>query len=566
MFTLKKKKLIHKETKSIINSNFSFLTGIDILTNNAFVIIKFKNLCGDLIECTMSISDFENPKTLQKTLKNKGFTFTKDTSIDAALVNWLSAHKFKTTYSLTSQTGWYKKDGKYAYVLPNKIFGKDLKVRFLSTKQFAKKIKTEGNWKEYKEVLKVAECSPVIIFTVGVGLAAFLIEPLDLELFGIHLFHDSTAGKTTALKFPTTFFSSSKDFTTWYGTRNGIESLSMQHNSRPLILDELKMISSDDKVLCKVVTDVTYSLCNGRAKKRHESWEEANDYAEKQSQFTFISNGEFSIINKAQECGYMKDKGEFIRLIDVPACINPQYGIFSYLPEPFKTSEQLALHIENVLNKNYGFMGRKYAKKLTEKLNSKKIGDFIQSCVDYIYDETAQLTIPQATGYTKRYTRRFATAELALNLASEWGLVPWSKETIHSAIELMYAKSVECIETDEQLLARGVEILRNKLTSKAPDCLNLQEDNFAETQIKSEIKKGKYFLDKVDGKWQWFIPSATFKSWFKSEQVYQLIIDYLADLLPTKTKEGYPLVFIGKHRARAIVLRKKKLKELLSKK
>ena len=130
----------------------------------------------------------------------------------------------------------------------------------------------------------------------------------------------------------------------------------------------------------------------------------------------------------------------------------------------------------------------------------------------------------------------------------------------------MYAKSVECIETDEQLLARGIEILRNKFNSRAPECLNLQEDNFSETQIKSKIKEGKYFLDKVYGKWQWFIPSATFKSWFNSEQVYQLILDYLADLLPTKTKEGYPLVFIGKHRARAIVLRKKRLKELLLKK
>lgn len=77
-FLIKKNKLIHKDTKSIINSNFSFLTGIDILTSNASVIIKFKNPCGDLIECTMSISDFENPKILMKTLKNKGFTFTKD--------------------------------------------------------------------------------------------------------------------------------------------------------------------------------------------------------------------------------------------------------------------------------------------------------------------------------------------------------------------------------------------------------------------------------------------------------------------------------------------------------
>ena len=130
----------------------------------------------------------------------------------------------------------------------------------------------------------------------------------------------------------------------------------------------------------------------------------------------------------------------------------------------------------------------------------------------------------------------------------------------------MYAKSVECIETEEQLLARGIEVLKSKFSVKNDDCLNMQKHSFTGQQVKSAISEGKYFLDKVDGKWKFFISSATFKSWFKSERVYQLIMDYLFDLLPAKTKDGYPLVFIGKYRARAIVLNKKKLNELLSKK
>lgn len=566
MAEIKLKKKILTYNGNVVCEKFSVLKGIDISTNNAFVMLKFTNFCGELTEETMSVSDYENPKILLKNLKNKGFTFTQDVNADTALVNWLSTYEFKKVYLLVSQTGWYKKGDKYAYVLPNKIYGKDLNVRFLSTKRFAKKIKTEGNWKEYKKALEIAKCSPVIIYTVGVGLAAFLIEPLNLELFGIHLFHDSTAGKTTAVKFVTTFFSSPKDYTTWQSTQNGLESLSMRHNGRPFVLDELKMVSSDDKVLCQFVTTIVYRLCDGRTKSRHETWEEANNCFEKQSKFTFISNGEFSIINKAQECNYLKDKGELIRLIDVPACINPKYGIFSYLPKPFNAPDKLALYIEDILNKNYGFLGRKYVKKLTTKLNSKKGEHFVKECTEYIYNETDKLTIPQATGYTKRYTRRFATAELALNLASEWGLVPWSKEVIHNAVEVMYAKSVECIETEEQLLARGIEVLKSKFSVKNDDCLNMQKHSFTGQQVKSAISKGKYFLDKVDGKWKFFISSATFKSWFKSERVYQLIMDYLFDLLPAKTKEGYPLVFIGKYRARAIVLNKKKLNELLSKK
>ena len=565
MYKIKKKQLIRISDELIVNKNFSVIRGVDSLTSDTSIIITFNNLCNDETEIAMSVTDYENPKFLLKTLKNKGFTFLGKNSEDENLANWLSAYNFDRTFVLTPQTGWYINGDKYAYALPHKTYGKGTDVKFYNKASFAKKIKQQGEWDEYQKLLQLAECSPVIIFAFGVGLAAFLIKPFDLEIFGVHIFDDSTAGKTTATKFPTSFFSHPNDYNTWLSTLGGFEKSAMAHNGRPLILDELKMVSSDDKLLCKTVTQLSYALCTGKTKERSDAYIESSGAFEGKSHFTFISNGEFGIINKAQECGYIKDSGEKLRLIDVPARISDEYGIFSYIPKPFKSAEELVLHMEEILNNNYGFVGAKYAKKLVKELNSDDGEGFIVNCKKDILEKTQKLTISQATGYTKRYTRRFAITHIALNLAQKWGIVPWSKETIRKAIELMYSKSVECIETDEQLLNRGIAVLKKKIDIQARDCIDLTEYELSKIKVKEYIKGGYYFFDKINGKGKWIIPSATFKNWFLSEKVYKLVLNYLADLLPTKTNEGYPLTWIGAHRARAIVLNKKQLKELLSK-
>lgn len=564
MYIIKSKQLIRKSDKKIINENFSVIRGISSLNSDTSIIITFNNLRNDKTEIAMSVTDYENPKFLLKTLKNKGFTFLENAAENENLANWLSSYHFDKTYLLTSQTGWYIDGEKYTYALPQKTYGKGSNVKFYNKASFAKKIKQQGEWDEYQKLLQLAECSPVIIFAFGVGLAAFLIKPFNLEIFGVHIFDDSTAGKTTATKFPTTFFSHPNDYNTWLSTLGGFEKSAMAHNGRPLILDELKMVSSDDKVLCKTVTQLSYSLCTGKTKERSDAYIEASGAFEGKSHFTFISNGEFGIINKAQECGYIKDSGEKLRLIDVPARISDEYGIFSYIPKHFKSAEELGLYMEEVLDNNYGFIGPEYAKKLVRALNSDNGKSFIDSCKKDIFNKTQELTIPQATGYTKRYTRRFAITLVALNLAQEWGIVPWTKTTIRKAIELMYSKSVECIETDEQLLNRGIAILKKKFDTHSHDCIDLTECSLSKINAKEAIKEGCYFFDKTNGKGRWIIPSATFKNWFLSEKVYKLVLEYLVDLLPTKTKDGYPLTWIGKHRARAIVLSRKRLKELLS--
>ena len=67
----------------------------------------------------------------------------------------------------------------------------------------------------------------------------------------------------------------------------------------------------------------------------------------------------------------------------------------------------------------------------------------------------------------------------------------------------MYSKSVECIETDEQLLNRGIAILKKKFDTHSHDCIDLTECSLSKINAKEAIKEGCYFFDKTNGKGRW---------------------------------------------------------------
>ena len=84
---------------------------------------------------------------------------------------------------------------------------------------------------------------------------------------------------------------------------------------------------------------------------------------------TFISTGEFGIIENANATGHLKDDGEKLRFIDVPAQMSEKYGIFSKLPKQYSDSLEIIDDINQTLQDNYGLLGRIFLKKLVNILN-----------------------------------------------------------------------------------------------------------------------------------------------------------------------------------------------------
>ena len=534
-------------------------------TNNIVVIIRFENIRGSWISITIPIMKFRDPMQLYKILLSKGFPFPGDLN-EQEFCSDLSKYEFMKTSLLSSQTGWYKSpDERYCYILPDSSFGVEYySVIYKQDIGDNKKLPYIGNIDEYVILLDLCKYSPPAILTVGVALASFCLFPFSAETFGIHLYGDSSIGKSTLARVAGGIIGNPSEYIPWKTTEGGIEEACYTHRDRILVFDEAKLIANNRLKIAQRISDLSYFICAGQTKKRLKSYNRDNDLYVGDWELTFISTGEFGIIENAEETGHLKDGGEKLRFIDVPAQMSEKYGIFSKLPDGYNDSKNLINDIDNILLNNYGTLGREFIKSLASALNED--ADNLRQNFNTQYEYFCNnIDVSAVGGYSQRFLSRFAFTYATLMLAASWQLVPWSQKCIFSAIKKMYALALNCIRDDKTILQEGLNILQKKLDKDSENYINLA-DLSSKEDIEAEWNSKKFFSQKIDKEFSWIIPSKTFKSWFMTPKQCMLVEDYLDDLID-KDDEGFALYSLGhKVRKRAIVLNNRKLKELLSKK
>lgn len=330
-----------------------------------------------------------------------------------------------------------------------------------------------------------------------------------------------------------------------------------------MVFDEAKLIANDRLKIAQRISDLSYFICAGQTKKRLKSYNRDNDLYVGDWELTFISTGEFGIIENAQATGHIKDNGEKLRFIDVPAQMSKKYGIFSKLPDGYDDSKNLIYDINNILLNNYGTLGREFLHCLSSALN--ECADNLRQDFNIHFEYFCNnIDVSAVGGYSQRFLSRFAFTYATLMLAVSWQLVPWPQKRIIKAIKKMYALALNCIRDDKTILQEGLGILEEKLNKNNKNYANLA-DVSSKDEIISEWNNKKFFGRKIGKTFSWIIPSKTFKSWFMTPKQCILVEDYIKDLIE-KDDEGYALCSLGHNvRKRAIVLDKEKLKKLLSK-
>lgn len=533
-------------------------------TGNIVVIIKFENIRSSKTSLTIPITKFRNPYQLFNILESKGFPFPSDYNINDFCTE-LSRIDFIQTSLLSSQTGWYKSNkDKYCYILPDISFGSEYySAIYKQDIGDNKKTPYIGTIEEYKRLLDLCKYSPPAILTVGVALASFCLFPFSAETFGIHLFGNSSIGKSTLARIASGIIGNPSDYIPWKTTEGGIEEACYTHRDGILVFDEAKLIANNRLKIAKKISDLSYFICAGQTKKRLSSYNRDNNLYVGSWELTFISTGEFGIIENAQATGHIKDNGEKLRFIDVPAQMSEKYGIFSKLPDGYDDSRQLIYDINDILLNNYGVLGRNFINYLATALNENNEIFQHNFCENtkFFYDN---IDTPVNGGYSQRFLSRFAFTYATLIQAAEWRLIPWSQKRILKAIKKMYALALNCIRDDKTILQEGLDILKEKLKKNNNDYVDLATLS-SRDDIEAMWNNKKFFSRKVENAFSWIIPSKTFKSWFLTQKQCILVENYIGDLIE-KDDEGYALCSLGHQvRKRAIILNKQKLKELLSK-
>lgn len=256
-----------------------------------------------------------------------------------------------------------------------------------------------------------------LIFVVSSAFAAPLLELLEEEGGGIHIYGNSSGGKTTATKVAASVHGNPK-IHSWRATNNALESIATLHNDSLLCLDELGQLDPRE------AGETAYLLPNGMGKGR------SNRKGDARNRYTwrliFLSNGELSFPDIIKQGGKKVKAGQEVRIIDIPSDTGV-YGVFEELHQfrDAKDASAFARFLTDQVERYYGTAGREFIKTIAkEPVAAKKR---LQMLIDKFIEEHRPAC---ADGQVIRVLYRFAVIAAAGTLASEYGITKWPPDDV----------------------------------------------------------------------------------------------------------------------------------------
>ncbi|WP_328799353.1 DUF927 domain-containing protein [Sediminihaliea albiluteola] len=265
--------------------------------------------------------------------------------------------------------------------------------------------------------------NPLAMFSVGVALAAPMLQPADLENGAFHLAGPSGSGKTTMLQVATSVCGAPTFMRSWISTSNGLAAVSAEHNDMLLALDEIGLAKPED------VDTATYHIMNGASKLRAKI---TGDLAPQTHWRTLVlSSGEICLSDIFQQLGKQVKAGQENRLVEIP--VFGRFGAFDDL-HGLSSSQELVDTLKSHTRQYYGTLFREWVERLT---------DDIDELPAYIQRETRKLlnlwVTPHMASQVIRVLKRFALVAVALCLACRNYIVPWTEASSVQAVEKVIA-------------------------------------------------------------------------------------------------------------------------------
>jgi putative DNA primase/helicase len=336
------------------------------------------------------------------------------------------------------QTGWLNN----SFITPDWCIGNENEpVIYAGDKQNLLMSKgTLTDWQQH--VAPLCQQNPMLIFAICTGLAAPLLQKLNWQSCGFHLYGKSKIAKTTVLNLAASLYSDSDFSYSWRSTANGLEVIAATHNDLLLCLDELHQAQAED------VDQAVYMLANGISKIR--SNKESTFATKSKWRLLYLSTGEIGLEEKLSSIQKNIKAGQEIRFIEVPA--TREHGIYDQLHQ-YASIQQFSKAIWDATKQCHGTFIPEWIKKLTELDNlDRRLGDEVDA---YQNSWIAKNAGNQVKEVTKRFALLAAAGELAITL----GLLPWPKGEVERSIRLTYNtwvdnRSSEADSEDEKIVVK----------------------------------------------------------------------------------------------------------------
>lgn len=226
---------------------------------------------------------------------------------------------------------------------------------------------------------------------------------------GIHLYGASSTGKSTMARICASVWGGEEYMNSWRATGNFIESACVEANDALLVLDELSVADLG------TVQSTIYCIANGQGKGRLDK--DSMPRSIRRWRTFCISTGESSIQSVAQAAD-MDNQGASLRLLNI------------LLRDPILANQDDIDAIENIVRHNYGVAIQEFIRGLTDTR--------IQHALKRVREDE-RWQFPKETPQATRVSRVFEMILAAAFIASQQGILMWTKDDIFADLCEMYA-------------------------------------------------------------------------------------------------------------------------------
>jgi uncharacterized protein (DUF927 family) len=367
-----------------------------------------------------------------------------------AFTNYLSGAQPAGRVTVVQRTGWHEIEDENVFVLPGENIGRKGVGRVLLDGAAHGPYETKGtvaDWREGVAALAAGHAIPML--AISTAFAGPLLHLAGLEGGGLHMFGQSSRGKTTCLQAAASVWGRGATpgyVRAWRATANGLEGAAAQFTDTVMVLDELGMLDARD------APQAFYGLANGQGKQR--AGRDGSPREPKSWRVLYLSSGELPVDAKLSETPGRKARaGQLVRLLDVPAARGAGFGVFDN-GGPDGDAGALAKSIKLAATDAYGTAGPEFVRRL---IADGVTGEDVRGLIS----QFVTATIPAADGQVERAAQRFGLIFAAGELAMNFGIVPWPAGAARNAAAWAQERWIELRGGTESAEARqAVEAVR----------------------------------------------------------------------------------------------------------
>ena len=346
-------------------------------------------------------------------LKAQGLKMTQGSGLTQKLTEHFhfNGNHF-TQWTITNVTGWLNG----AYLLPNgEIIGAPSKpIYFTDRSSSSLGYTTSGTLADWqREIAQNVRGNASMMIGVAVALAAPMLSLLGRESFGVHLFAESSKGKSTTLNIANSIYGNPEKIKlSWSTTATGVKNEAAARNDGFITLDEIGQ-AKDGKNL----ETIAYDLFNETDKIRGEK--EGGNRHIKRWKVSALSTGEKDLETQLRLQGAKVHAGQLVRLLNVP--LEEANNLHN-----FPNNKAHADHLNEKVQECFGVIGREWIAFLSNN------ADAVKSTYKIIRQKWLDLSNNMSGQVQRVAGDRFAVLETALYLAKD--LTQWTEEESAQAI------------------------------------------------------------------------------------------------------------------------------------